>query len=187
VCIRSLILGTFAMLAPCAVAASDYHTSLLYASGVDSVAAEPATIPLAPWTHSVPTAAAPTPDEVAARSQQPPYFGTVAGGTLGAIAGGIGGAYLGEAISGESITSDTVPAEAAAGYFLGEIVFLPLGAHLANGRRGSFVADLAISFLTGVGVIGLTAATGSIAAYYLGTGAQIAIVVARERGDVEGP
>jgi hypothetical protein len=81
----------------------------------------------------------------------------VAGGLLG---GGLGlgaGALLGGLVGGGNKICGDDPCgldEAIFGAIGGEVALLPLGVHLANGRRGKYLPSLAVSAaIAGVGIV----------------------------------
>jgi hypothetical protein len=63
----------------------------------------------------------------------------------------------------------------------GESLALPIGVHLANGRRGSFIGDLAVSIAGQALAVGLYVLTRSGPMYVVGSVAQVALVIANER------
>jgi hypothetical protein len=77
--------------------------------------------------------------------------------------------------------SDEIPAGALIGFVVGEAILLPVGVHLGNARKGTFLADLGVSILGGMAAIGAAVLTNSTAGYVLGTVGQLAITVAVER------
>jgi hypothetical protein len=87
-------------------------------------------------------------------------LGGLAGGVVGFVAGGYAGAAAG---GGDRICGDDACGleEAVWGAAAGVSTFIPLGVHLANGRRGSYVAELAASLAIGAAGLGLAYDTNS--------------------------
>lgn len=81
-------------------------------------------------------------------------LGGLAGGVVGFFAGGYAGAMAG---GGNRVCGDDPCGleEAIWGAAAGVSTFIPLGVHLANGRRGSYGAELAASLVVGVVGLGL--------------------------------
>ena len=82
----------------------------------------------------------------------------VIGGTVGVFGGGLIGSAVG---GGNAICGDDACGleEAVYGAILGESVLLPLGVHLANGRRGNYGLSLLAS--VGIGALGILAVDAS--------------------------
>lgn len=83
-----------------------------------------------------------------------------AGGVLGGAVGVFGGALAGAYLTGNSC-EDCALLGAAYGAVAGGSALLPLGVHLANGRRGNFGATLLASLATGVVGLGVSQAANS--------------------------
>jgi hypothetical protein len=109
-----------------------------------------------------------------------PVAGAVVGGAVGFFGGGFLAAVL---VEDESEGELDVLAAFVVGALAGEVILMPLGAHLGNRRRGSYAADLGVSVLTGVAAIGLMAATDfHPAAVAGGTVLHVGLTVGAERG-----
>jgi hypothetical protein len=106
----------------------------------------------------------------AARSERSPapagsrdgamVLGGLAGGVVGFFAGGYAGAAAG---GGDRVCGDDPCGfeEAIWGATAGVSTFIPLGVHLANGRRGNYGAELAASLVVGVAGLGLAYSSNS--------------------------
>ncbi|HEY6059567.1 MAG TPA: hypothetical protein VIV10_03195 [Gemmatimonadales bacterium] len=81
-------------------------------------------------------------------------LGGLAGGVVGFFAGGYAGAMAG---GGNRVCGDDPCGleEGVWGAAAGVSTFIPLGVHLANGRRGSYGAELAASLVVGAVGLGL--------------------------------
>jgi hypothetical protein len=81
-------------------------------------------------------------------------LGGLAGGVVGFFAGGYAGAMAG---GGDRVCGDDACGleEAVWGATAGVSTLIPLGVHLANGRRGNYGAELAASLLVGAAGLGL--------------------------------
>lgn len=81
-------------------------------------------------------------------------LGGLAGGVVGFFAGGYAGAMAG---GGNRVCGDDPCGfeEAIWGAAAGVSTFIPLGVHFANGRRGSYGAELAASLVVGAVGLGL--------------------------------
>ena len=110
---------------------------------------------------------------------QPSIIGPIAGGLAAATLGAFLGTAVGDASDHDN--SDFIPTGAVAGFLIGEALFLPIGVHLGNGRRGSFSDDLGASLLGGMGALGIGAIGSSGAAYLAGLGTQVVFTVWAER------
>jgi hypothetical protein len=83
--------------------------------------------------------------------------------TLGGLAGGavglVGGFYVGAALANDDDPEDLEAlAGGAVGATIGEALLLPLGVHLANGRRGSYAASALVSLgIVAGGILALQA------------------------------
>lgn len=110
-------------------------------------------------------------------------LGGVAGGALGLVAG----AYLGQHFVLEELGgSEYVPGGLLIGAAVGEIIGLPLGVHLANGRRSNYRRNALLSAgVFGVGAL-LTAPTSGIS-LLLVLPVQLGIVVGAEQKSSQGP
>jgi len=98
-------------------------------------------------------AAAPMPPSESGRSTARLVAGGLLGGGLGLGAGALLGGLVG---GGNKICGDDPCGldEAIFGAIGGEVVMLPLGVHLANGRRGKYLPSLAVSAaIAGVGIV----------------------------------
>jgi hypothetical protein len=114
-----------------------------------------------------------------------PILGGAVGGALGILGGGLIGLALYEEDSRDSFEFaddlDGIVA-VATGALIGEVLVLPLGVHLGNGRRGSYLHDLGISVLSGLGGLAVMAVTdGSTAGVLVGVSLHLGCVVAQER------
>jgi hypothetical protein len=121
--------------------------------------------------------------DTAARAPAPVggmIVGGLAGGTIGFFAGGYAGFALdgGNRVCGD----DPCGVEGALwGVVLGESVVLPLGVHIANGRRGNYGTELLTSVGIAVGGVMLAAASDSGIPLLLVPIAQIASGIAIEK------
>lgn len=81
----------------------------------------------------------------------------VGGGVLGGAVGLGAGALLGGLVGGGNKICGDDPCgldEAIFGAIGGEVALLPLGVHLANGRRGKYLPSLAVSAaIAGIGIV----------------------------------
>jgi hypothetical protein len=102
--------------------------------------------------------------------------GGVAGGAAGVLAGGIIGAKV-----RENACEDCFLPGLVYGAIAGGSAALPLGVHLANGRRGSFGTSLLASLAIGGAGLGLATLTGEYGVIVALPVAQIASSVAIER------
>ncbi|MEP7029109.1 MAG: hypothetical protein ABI960_10975 [Candidatus Eisenbacteria bacterium] len=159
--------------APHFALAQAYKASVLYSEPAESTAAPAGISAPEPEPPRTPAFHAPS-----VRRSQPIILAPI----LGSLAGGIGLAYAGLALgyAGNPNTQD-ISVGAIAGFVLGEMIGVPLGAHLGNGRRGNFAGDLGISVLTGLAGIGLGSLDSGGGAYLLGAAGQIALTIANER------
>jgi len=169
--------------------AQDYRASVLctetsapafFLVGLEAAAVTPADS-LASDSTAAPPMHAP---EVTSMQSQPPLFQPVLVGALGAAVGAIGGAAIGYQVDENRNYSDYIPTGTFVGYFVGETVALPVGAHFGNDSHGSFFGDLGVSILGHLGAIGLGAIGGGVL-YAVGMGGQIALTVANERATAE--
>jgi hypothetical protein len=127
------------------------------------------------------SAAAPQATGIAVE-RQPPGILPVLGGAVGGAAGLYGGILIGLALDPDDGGEWDGVFAALTGGFIGEIVGMPLGTHLSNGRKGSFLADLGISALMGLAGLGVLAlADGSTGGVVAGAGLQLIGVVLTER------
>lgn len=102
-----------------------------------------------------------------------PVLAGAAGGALGLYGGAVAG-LLATGNEGEWNFGLIV------GAFVGETLLLPIGVHLGNGSRGSFLGDLGLSILTGLAGAGVAGLAGT-AGFAIGAAGQLAAVVANER------
>jgi hypothetical protein len=121
------------------------------------------------------------PSDLPELDTQPPLVQPIVIASLAAVAGAYGGALIGDRLDEDRNSEVFLPAGAAAGYFIGETIALPIGAHFGNARRGSFAGDLGISILGHLGAIALGTITSSGAVYLVGMGGQIAWTILNER------
>lgn len=84
-----------------------------------------------------------------------PLAGALVGGALGLFAGGYGGMVI--AAADDYVYETEAIGAAMLGGAVGEIFLLPLGAHVANGSRGSYGSALAGSVLGAAATVGLGA------------------------------
>lgn len=132
-----------------------------------------ATLTLAPTT----TAGQST---MSAQPAQP--IGAIVGGVLGAGAGFVGGALIGVGIGCDGGCREFEGlGYAVVGGVVGEVLFLPVGAHLGNGSSGNLARDVGVSLALGAGTLLLSGALESSALGWLGLVAQIGITVRTER------
>ena len=88
--------------------------------------------------------------------------GMTAGGLIGGAVGFAGGALIGATLGGgNAICGDDACGleEAAYGAIVGQSVLLPLGVHIANGRRGNYGYSLITSMVIGAAGIAAVHAT----------------------------
>lgn len=79
-------------------------------------------------------------------------------GLLGGALGLVAGAYVGATLADDDAEGFSALGGAVAGGAIGEALLLPLGVHLAGGRRGSYAASVAASLgLVGAGLLALEA------------------------------
>jgi hypothetical protein len=159
--------------------AQDYRASVLYLAAAESSAALPGSV------AADSAGASASRDSSSARStnpafKQPSLLGPIAGGVTAGFAGVVVGGLLGNSF--DDYNSDDIPEGAILGLLAGEMLLMPIGVHLGNGRHGSFLADLAMSIVLGVAVTAATVATDDGSVLILGTAAQIASTIAIERG-----
>lgn len=114
---------------------------------------------------------------------QPGLHGPILGAVVGGAVGFVGIGYL-AAVSADDAGSEgleVLGAFLAAG-LAAEVVLMPLGAHLGNGRRGSYLVDLGVSALSAVAAIVLMSAVDfHAAAVGAGTGLHLGVTIAAER------
>ena len=89
--------------------------------------------------------------QTAARRSEAAYW-LMAGGVGGGMLVGVAGAQLGHVLVDEGSAS-WIPLGTLMGGFVGISSGIPMGVHLANGRRGTYFLSLLAS--TGVGVAGV--------------------------------
>jgi hypothetical protein len=153
----------------------------LAAAVPDSAAATNAT----PATTEGSVAPAAAPGVTAREETQPsivlPVLGGIVGGTVGLYGGAIAALALND--DGSSDLGDL--GAAVLGGLVAEVVLLPLGVHVGNAGKGSFLGDLAVSALTGVAGIGLIALIQDAPGVIAGVGLQLGSVVYVERREAE--
>lgn len=87
-----------------------------------------------------------------------PIVALAAAGLLGGAVGAVGGGYLGALMASDQDEDLDEVAAALAGAAVGEALLLPLGVHLADGRRGGYwSAALVSAGLAGAGVAAMAA------------------------------
>ena len=150
---------------PALSSAQGYRNSVLYLAQEDSSAA--------------PTLAYVPPDSIMV-PRQPSIVLPLLGGAAGGAAGMFGGLLVGASIDNDEYHDDISPGMVY-GFLAGEMILLPVGVHLGNGRKGSFLADLAVSAVIGSSVVLMTSASNDETPLLIGALAQYASVVAVER------
>jgi hypothetical protein len=153
-----LLLAALLFAVPTLAAAQDYHASILY---------------LAPAPDT-------TAQGVSSLGHQPTIVLPVIGGAVGGLVGMYGGLLVGASIENDAY-GDGITEGMALGFLGGEMLMLPVGVHLGNGRKGSFLADLAVSAVIGTGAVLLTSATDDGTPIVVGAMVQYVAVVAVER------
>ena len=156
-----LLLALLVLAVPTLAGAQDYRASILYVAPADS------TEPLAY-----------VPRDPVAIQQQPSIMWPLLGGAAGGFVGMVGGLAVGASIDD---TYDDISPAMAYGFVAGEMLLLPVGVHLGNGRKGNFLADLAVSAVIGTTAVLVTSATNDGFPLVLGAAAQYGAVVAVER------
>ncbi len=160
-------------LAPHFASAQAYKASVLYAEPADSSAASAPIAAPEPEPSRTPAFHAPR-----VPRSQPIILAPI----LGSLAGGVGLAYAGLALGyAANRNTEDIPSSAIAGFALGEVIGVPLGAHLGNGLRGSLAGDLGISLLSGLAGLGLGSLDSGGGLFLVGAAGQIALTVANER------
>ncbi|HEX7241177.1 MAG TPA: hypothetical protein VF263_12965 [Longimicrobiaceae bacterium] len=143
-----------------------------------------------PWSEVGAPMLVANPGFLAQGAGPPATTGTlVLGGSLGALVGFVGGAFLGYHLERNGGWDCRCDDPGLAGLIYGAAVgtsfAVPTAVHLSNDRRGSYGRSLGVSLLVGLlGVAGLHAADGSEAGliFLLGTPlAQVATSVAIEQ------
>jgi hypothetical protein len=114
-----------------------------------------------------------------AESQPDPVL-PVIGGLVGGAAGLCGGALAG-ALLASSQGSDAGPGGAFMGAFLGEMLLLPLGVHLGNRSKGSYLANLGMSVATAAAGGGFIATNGKPGVVVSVVSLHLGLVVGTER------
>jgi hypothetical protein len=160
---RLLLAAVFLFALPGMSAAQDYRNSILYVAAADSTTAP--SLAYVPSTIDVP--------------KQPSIVFPILGGAAGGIAGMYGGVIVGASI--EEGPADDITPGMVYGLLAGEMLLLPVGVHLGNGRKGSFLADLAVSAVIGTTAVFITSSTDDATPLLIGAAAQYAAVVAVER------
>ena len=156
-----LLLAALLLVLPGLAHAQAYRASILYVAPADSAA------PLAYVARDsfeVP--------------RQPSLAWPLLGGAVGGFAGMMGGLVVGASI--DPVGDDISPGMAY-GLLAGEMLFLPVGVHLGNGRKGNFLTDLAVSAAIGTTAVFFTSASNEEFPLILATAAQYGAVVAVER------
>ena len=121
------------------------------------------------------------------RERQPNVVLPVTGGLVGGAVGLYGGAVTGGSIADRDGSGDLdFLGGAIIGGVLGEAFLLPLGVHLGNARKGSYLADLGISLLTAAAGWGLIVLTDSPAIAAAAAVVHLGIVVGAERKVADG-
>jgi hypothetical protein len=159
-----LLLAALLLAAPLVAAAQDYRTSILYAAPADTAPSGLAYVPS---------------DTVVVGNQRHIVF-PILGGAVGGVVGMYGGLIVGASIENDPYSDDITPGMAL-GFVAGEMLMLPVGVHLGNGRKGSFLADLGVSTVIGTGAILLTTVSDTGVPLLVGALAQYGAVVAVER------
>ena len=157
-----LLLAALLLAVPAVSGAQDYRASILYAAPADTAAPTLAYVPR----------------DTLADLRQPAIGWPLFGGLAGGVAGTYGGLLVGVALDPNA---DDITTEMVAGLLVGEMLLLPVGVHLGNARKGSFLADLGVSVVIGTTAILLTSGTDSGVPLVVGAIAQYGAVVAVER------
>lgn len=126
------------------------------------------------------------PQRLAVQPQPPvglPILGGLAGGALGLAGGFVVGMEVG---GGSHICGDDPCGFAGAitGALLGEMLLLPVGVHVGNGRRGNFAGALGASVGVGLATLVLAGDLDRGELLALGVVGQLAASVVVERGGV---
>lgn len=120
-----------------------------------ALAAALALLAAAPAAGQTPYAVAP----VAAAPEARSTAALVGGGLLGGAVGLVGGFYLGAALADSDGEDLDFLSGGVAGAAIGEGILLPLGVHVANGRRGDALVSSAVSLgIAAAGLLALEAA-----------------------------
>ena len=135
---RLLLAAAILIAFPESTLAQDFRNSILY------------TAPVAP------TGLAYVPPDSTEVPKQPSLMLPMLGGAAGAVVGMYGGVFAGASID-EPV--DGITPGMAYGFLAGEMLLLPVGVHLGNGRKGNFLADLAVSAVIGTAAVLMTSAT----------------------------
>ena len=160
-----LLLAAILLTVPLAAAAQDYRASILYVAPAD-------TTPAPGLTYS--------PRETIHVGHQPNIAFPIVAGAVGGVAGMYGGLIIGASIENDPYADD-ITTGMALGFIAGEMLMLPVGVHLGNRRKGSFLADLAVSTVVGAGAIFVTSVSNDGTPLLIGALVQYASVVAVER------
>src|SRR5690349_14042650 len=158
-----LLLAVITLVLPTLAAAQDYHASILYVGR-----AADTTAPVGPARVA---------EDI---DHQPTILLPMLGGATGGVVGMYGGLVVGASIENNP-NADDITTGMAVGFLAGEMLMLPVGVHLGNGRKGSFLADLAVSTVIGTSAIFLTASTNDGTPIIIGAAMQYAAVIAVER------
>jgi len=156
-----LLLAFLLLALPTIAAPQDYRASILYVAPADSTA------PLAYAPH-----------DTLAIQRQPSIAFPILGGAAGGFVGMVGGTVIGASIDQPS---DDITPGMAYGFVAGEMLLLPVGVHVGNGRKGNFLADLAVSAVIGTTAVLVTAVSDDGIPLLIGAAAQYGAVVAVER------
>jgi hypothetical protein len=126
--------------------------------------------------------AAPVPPAAAGGEEtQPSLVWPVLGGLVGGTVGLYGGAIASLAINDDGSSGLDDLGDAVFVGLVSEVVLLPLGVHLGNASKGSFLADLGFSALSSVAGIGLFALIQDTPGLIAGAGLHLGSVVYVER------
>jgi len=180
--ITKLLLLLLAVLIPATGQAQTYRASVLWvlpdsalggASGPDSVPAG------APAVSDTPPFHAPGTEPFDPKRGESPLATPVVGGIVGGAAFSAAGILIGNAVDPQP-SGEFIPTGIVLGYFIGETIGVPIGAHLGNSRRGNFAGDLGISILGHIAALGLASLGGS-AGYVAGLSVQVLATAVNEQ------
>jgi hypothetical protein len=129
--------------------------------------------------------ARPSPSAVVVRPSTHPAL-LAMGGVLGGAAGLVGGAWVGEHFT-EDQCDDCGLVGAAYGAVAGVSAGLPLGVHVANGRRGRLLPSLAASFAIAGAGLGAAALTNTYEIMVPVPALQLISSILIERSTARGP
>jgi hypothetical protein len=118
---------------------------------------------------------------VTARPARTPTPWLAAGGLVGGAAGLFGGALIGGKLT-EDDCEDCSIVGVIYGGIAGGSSLLPLGVHLANGRRGNYGKSLLASLVIGAAGFGISYATDEYGLMFAVPVAQLISSIAIERG-----